>query len=386
MINYPLVAKSQRQLNQRAFDAFLYIIRVLGLNNRKIDNVLIYDKDPILPSPYFIGESGSSALATIGYIASELWVLKKHKRQKIMISVKDAAIAQRSHQYVRRLDGKLADLWDPISGFYETKDNKWIQFHCNFAHHKAGILNLLGCDDIKEEVRKFTKSFDGEYLETTLSERGMCASLVRTSKEWETHPQSKAISSLPLIEIVKIGNFKPKQLPSVMRPLSGIKVLDLTRIIAGPVCGKTLAEHGADVVLVNSPNLPNIEPLVIDTGHGKESLHCDMNNERDRQNLTDLIKKCDIFSQSYRPGSLHEKGFSPSDLVSINPNIIYVDFSPYSHVGPWNLHHGFDSLVQSVSGIANVQGGAIPKHFARSIFGLSYRLVWSNWFYGSFET
>jgi crotonobetainyl-CoA:carnitine CoA-transferase CaiB-like acyl-CoA transferase len=350
-------------INLKPSDIFRGILKEIGLDPSGIDNVTIHGNDPILPSPFLIGNAGSAVQAVIGYLVSELWFLKNQRRQNISISARDAAIAQKSHQYLRIIDGLPQELWDPISGFYETKDNKWIQFHCNFPHHKAGVLTLLGCDDKKENVINATKTFDAEYLETTLSDRGMCAAMVRTEKEWESHPQYKAISHLPLVEIIKIGDSKPKPLPYGLRPLSGIKVLDLTRVIAGPVCGKTFAEHGAEVVLVNSPNLPNIPALVIDTGHGKKSLYCDLDNEADKHNLVTLIQKVDIFSQSYRPGALSARGLAANDLLSINPNIIYVSFSSYSDIGPWGTKHGFDTLVQSTSGIAYEQGGGRkPQH------------------------
>ena len=292
-------------------------------------------------------------MAAIGYLSSELW----SKKQNISISVRDAALAQKSHQYIRIIEGPVQELWDPISGLYQTKDNRWIQFHCNFPHHKAGVLELLGCEATKEAVIKAAKNFAAEYLETILSEQGMCAGMVRTSEEWAEHPQSKAVAELPLIEIVKIGDSAPYM------PPSRIKVLDLTRVLAGPVCGKILAEHGAEVTLVNSPNLPNIPPLVMDTSRDKKSILLDLDLENERVELKDLIKQSDVFSQSYRPGGLATKGFSPEDLVAINPNIIYVSFSAYSRSGPWASRHGYDSLVQSVSGIAREQGGdGNPTH------------------------
>ena len=258
----------------------------------------------------------------------------------------------------------MQELWDPISGLYQTKDNRWIQFHCNFPHHKAGVLELLSCEDAKEAVIKATKNFDAAYLETTLSELGMCAGMVRTSEEWANHPESKAVARLPLIEIVKIGpGCRVAARNDGNKPLSGVKVLDLTRVLAGPVCGKILAEHGADVTLINSPTLPNIQPLVIDTSRGKKLMQLDLDLENERKKLKNLTKDADIFSQSYRPGGLSAKGFSPADLVAINPNIIYITFSAYSRAGPWANRHGYDSLVQSVSGIAHEQGGtANPTH------------------------
>ena len=287
------------------------ILASLNIPLSKIHNISISGHDPILPSPFLIGEAGAAAMAAIGYLSAELWHIQHQRRQNIRISVRDAAIAQKSHQYVRIINGPAQELWDLISGLYQTKDNRWIQLHCNFHHHKAGVLALLGCDATKEAVIQATKNFNAEYLETTLSEQGMCAGMVRTSEEWATHPQSKAVAQLPLIEIIKIADSEPIPFSnSTTRPLSDIKVLDLTRVIAGPVCGRTLAEHGAEVTLINSANLPNIPPLVIDTSHGKKSMFLDLEIEQERAQLNHLVKNTDIFSQSYRPGGLDAKGFS----------------------------------------------------------------------------
>ena len=294
-----------------AYDIFKNILQSINIPINAINNVSIQGQDPILPTPFLVGEAGAASLAAIGYLASEIWYLKTKERQDISISVHDAAIAQKSHQYVKILDGVTQDLWDPISGLYQTKDNRWIQFHCNFPHHKAGVLELLKCQDNKEAVTIATKNFNADYLEKALSDAGMCAAMVRTNQEWQEHPQFQATKNLPIIEITKIGNSDPEKIPEGIRPLSNIKVLDLTRVIAGPVCGRTLAEHGADVLLVTSPNLPYIMPLVMDTGHGKLSLHLDLTDKLEREKLLQFVKKSDIFCQSYRPGGLDALGFSP---------------------------------------------------------------------------
>ena len=346
-----------------ANDIFKNILQSINLPINEINNVSIKGQDPILPTPFLVGETGAATLAAIGYLASEIWHLKTKERQNIAISVRDAAIAQKSHQYIKTLDGVTQNLWDPISGLYQTKDKRWIQFHCNFPHHKAGVLELLKCQDNKEAVTNATQNFNADYLEEALSNAGMCAAMVRTDKEWQNHPQFQATKNLPIIEITKIGDSEPEKMPIGDRPLSNIKVLDLTRVIAGPVCGRTLAEHGADVLLVTSPKLPYIMPLVIDTGHGKLSLYLDLTDKSERDKLLKLAKKSDIFCQSYRPGGLDALGFSPNELAKIRPGIIYVNFSAYSNLGPWANKHGFDSLLQSVTGIALEQGTAEkPEH------------------------
>ena len=338
-------------------------LRSVGILNPNLSDVNMDGRDPILPSPFLIGEAGAAAIAAVGYGAAELYRLKTGFSQKISISVRNAAIAQRSHNYVRVIDGNNDPLWDPISGFYKTKDHRWIQFHCNFAHHKAGILSLLKCEDNPEVVSMATKHLLAEELEEKLCANGMTCAMVRSSDEWLAHKQHLAMKNLPLLEIIKTADSPIKLMPKGDRPLSGIKVLDLTRVIAGPICGRTFAEHGADVTLVSSPNLPYILPLVMDTGHGKSSIFLDLNKNNDSQALMDLAQDADIFCQSYRPGGLDAKGFSYEALKARNPSIIYVTFSAYSHLGPWADRHGYDSLVQSATGIAYEQGNRTkPQH------------------------
>ncbi len=342
---------------------FTQILKSINVSTDNINNVIISGNDPVLPSPFLIGEAGAAAIAAVGYMASELGYLKTKKRQQITVNVRDAAIAQRSHEYIKVIDGQNQDLWNLISGFYQTQDNRWIQFHCNFPHHQQGVINLLDCENTKESVAAAVKHWQADVLEEKLAEQGMCAAIVRTPEEWQSHPQARAVQTLPLMEVIKIGESKPEPLPAGNKPLSGIKMLDLTRVIAGPVCGKTLAELGATVMLISSPDLPSILPLVMDTGFGKLSAYIDLNKNNDQEKLNHLIKQADIFSQAYRPGGLADKGLSPEALAKLRPGIIYISLSAYSHVGPWANRHGYDSLVQSATSIAYEQGGGKkPQH------------------------
>lgn len=171
---------------------FSSILNSIGISADKINNVTIIGKDPILPSPFLIGEAGASTIAAVGYLSSELWHLKNNKPQHITVTVKDAAIAQRSHEYIRVIDGKNEDLWSPISGCYQTEDNRWIQLHCNFLHHQQGVTSLLNCEDNRSSVQKSVKHWQANALEEQLSHLGLCAAMVRTPDEWSLHPQAQA--------------------------------------------------------------------------------------------------------------------------------------------------------------------------------------------------
>src|SRR5207253_9930048 len=154
-----------------------------------------------------------------------------------------------------------------------------------------------------------------------------------------------------LMEILKIGDSPRERLPESDRPLSGIRVLDLTRVLAGPTAARTLAEHGADVLKITAPHLPNIGYQEYDTGHGKLSAHLDLRQPQDLETLRGLVCEADVFSQGYRPGTLGDRGLSPEALAQVRPGIVYVSLSAFSHVGPWASRRGFDTVVQTVSGI-----------------------------------
>ena len=198
-----------------------------------------------------------------------------------------------------------------------------------------------------------------ELEEAILAAKG-AGGMVRSMAEWAKHPQAAAIASLPLLEIVKIGEAPPEKLPQGDRPLSGVRVLDLTRVLAGPTCARTLAEHGADVLKITAAHLPNIGYQEYDTGHGKLSAQLDLRQKKDLETLKGLVREADVFSQGYRPGTLGNRGLSPEELAKLRPGLVYVSLCAFSHVGPWASRRGFDTVVQTVSGITTRQAELFP--------------------------
>ena len=162
------------------------------------------------------------------------------------------------------------------------------------------------------------------------------------------------------MEIVKIGHSSQEALPEGDRPLSGVRVLDLTRVLAGPTCARTLAEHGADVMKITGAHLPNLGYQEWDTGHGKLSAQLDLRQPADLETLRGLARDADVFSQGYRPGSLGGRGLSPEELAAQRPGLVYVSLSAFGHVGPWAHRRGFDTVVQTVSGMTTRQAEILP--------------------------
>jgi len=200
--------------------------------------------------------------------------------------------------------------------------------------------------------------WDGEAFETAAYAGGCVVAFMRSHDQWSATPHAKALAGVPLISIAKIGEAAPKPWPKGDRPLAGLRVLDLSRVIAGPVAGRTLAAHGADVLLISGPELPAIPWLTIDTGRGKLTSFVELKDEQGRGVLCDLLAEADIFSQGYRPRAIAGLGFSPEDAARINPGIIYVTLSAYGAAGPWAERRGFDSLVQTATGFNHAEGQA----------------------------
>jgi len=313
-------------------------------------------EDPGLPSVFHVGALAAASIGAAGLAAAHLHQLRSGQAQHVSIDVRRALAAFRSERYLRVNGGGQIELRHPVTGYYTTHDGRWIQLHANFPHHLEGILRVLGCPGDREAVVAAIRDWDGPTLDETLARAGMCAALVRSPREWAELEQAKAIAELPLFEIERIGD-APPEVPGARagassdRPLAGVRALDLTRVIAGPVAGRTLAAHGADVLLVNGPHLPNIASLVIDNGRGKRSATLDLRERAACETLRTLVRDADVFLQSYRPGALDAHGFSPEALARLRPGIVYVSISAYGHRGPWRERRGFDSLVQSASGI-----------------------------------
>jgi hypothetical protein len=217
---------------------------------------------------------------------------------------------------------------------------------------------VLKCAPQREAVAAALREWDGEAFETAAYETGGVVALMRSREQWNALPQAAAVAALPLIEITRIGDAAPRPWPAGARPLSGLRVLDLSRVIAGPVAGRTLAAHGAEVMLIASPNLPAIHWLSIDTGRGKLSSFVDLATEQGRERLRDLLRGADIFSQGYRPGALAALGLSPREAAALNPGLVYVTLSAYGRSGPWAGRRGFDSLVQCATGFNHAEGEA----------------------------
>jgi len=344
--------------NQRG-PAYAALEELTKLANLPAENAVeITGDDPVLPTRYRIGTAGAALQAATGLAAAALWKLRTGRSQSVSVDLPAATISLRSSRYMR-IAGREPDReFAPLMRFYPTKKNRWLFLHTNFPNLRDAALRILGVPDDRDAVAAAIAGWDGEALETALHEGGACGSFVRTHEEWAAHPHAAAVAALPAVEIIRIGDAPPRPLPDSNRPLGGVRVLDLTRVIAGPTCARTLAEHGADVLKITRAGLPDSGQLDLDTGIGKLSAQLDLRERDQHAKLLELASTADVFSQSYRPGTLAARGFSPEALAELRPGIVYVTLSAWGHEGPWRNRRGYDTIVQSATGMAEASGDA----------------------------
>lgn len=315
--------------------------------------------DPVLPSSFAVGSAAQISLAAAALAACELGHARGQSRQTVTVDMTHAAL-ECSGWF--SLNGQTGDPWEKFSGLYPCADG-WVRIHANFAHHRDGALQLLGLSADraeKDDVRAALRHWRAADFEQAAAERGLVVAAMRSFAQWDAHPQGLAIAVQPLFTMERIGDAPPVALAPIgeqERPLTGVRVLDLTRIIAGPVGGRTLAAYGADVMLLNAPHLPNIGSI-IESSRGKLSALLDLRRAADCDAMDSLVSASHVLVQGYRPGGLAELGYGAQALAQKRPGIVVVSLSAYGTQGPWAQRRGFDSLVQTATGFNHAEAQA----------------------------
>ena len=338
--------------------------------------------DPVLPSSFHVGTAAAVPIAAVALAARELDRRRTGRAQTVAIDMRDAAVECRSERHLR-IDGSApAELWDDLAGAYPCGDGRYVRLHTNFPHHRDGIVALLGCAPDRADVAAALQGWQAEAFEAAATEAGLVVAAMRSFAEWDAHPHSPVIAAQPLVRLTRIGEAPPRSWPAGARPLSGLRVMELTRIIAGPVAGRALAAHGAEVLRLLGPGVPTIDALDIDSGRGKRSAWLDLSATAGQAQARQLAAGADVLLQSYRPGALAARGLAPADLARLRPGIVVGSLSAYGESGPWGGKRGFDSLVQTATGFnaaeAEAAGGDQPRPLPLQILdhASGYLLAW----------
>lgn len=326
--------------------------QLAGLPAGAAARVRITGADPVVRAPIKAAETGAAAIAASGMAAAWLWLLRGGRPQDVHVDARAAAAAMQSYKFMKVAGRPPGAVMDGLTNAYRTRDGRWIYLHCNFPNLAEKNCRAVGAQPTPESLRDGVARWDGAALEAALFAAGGCGALVRSEDEWRALPQAQAAAAEPVLQIERVGDAPVQPLPPTDRPLAGIRVLDLTRVLAGPTCAKNLAEHGADVLRISRAGLADSGVLDFDTGVGKRSAHLDLRDPAQMQQMHELVRGCDVFSQAYRPGTLAARGLSPQDAAALRPGIIYVSLNAWGFQGPWSGRRGYDTVVQAANGLA----------------------------------
>ncbi len=264
----------------------------------------------------------------------------------------DLAAAAGAFLADRRLlvDGRALPIWDPVAGDYRARKG-WVRLHTNYAWHRRAALAALGLpgDADRAAVAAAVAARDGLDVEAAVHVAGGAAAALRSRAEWATHPQSTAVARRPLVSLESSESVASGSPPRA--DADGFRVVDLTRVIAGPTATKVLAAFGADVLRLDPPGFVEVPPLVAETTAGKRCASLDVRAQGER--FAELVAAADVVVCGLRPGALSRWGWPPERLAEVNPGLVVAELSAYGDTGPWAGRRGFDSLVQTVEGIAH---------------------------------
>ena len=331
--------------------------------------VTIRGRDPFFKSPFRIGETTAASLAAVGVAANDIWEIRTGRRQRIEVSVREAAATLRTGDYTVKRDDTGAYRHIPLPDAqahmltvtqpWPTLDGRYFLPHLNLSNLAARVLGVLKCENTPSAVSTAVGRWNADALEYAIAQARACGGTIRSQTEWLAHPQGSYLAGRAAVEIERIGEAAPQAFDAGDRPLSGVRVLDLTRILAGPMSGRTLAEQGADVLMVTEKNLPQTPEHVRDTSHGKRSCFLDLKIAEDATRFADLARTADVIIDGYRPGALSSLGFGVERFAALRPGIIYLSVSCFGSGGPFATRAGWEQIAQSVTGVCLTQGEAI---------------------------
>ena len=314
------------------------------------DRVEITPSNTALATWMPIADMASAAQGLVGLTSDAVWQARGGAPQTIAIDRRAASLSMTCSAYLT-VDGEKAVTWDPLTGYHRAADG-WVYTHCQFAHLRDGLLAEFGLPNEPDIVKAALAEMPAQEIEDRAAKAGVCGIRMRNRAEWDAHPHATELGNRPVIQLERHGDALARSLGKGSMPLEGIRVLDLSRVIAGPMIGRTLAEHGAEVMRISGPHLPYFDSLVINSGFGKRAAHVDLREEAGRETLRALIRGVDVLIDGYRPGALASRGFSFEDLQALNPGIVYVTLSAFGETGPWGGRRGYDTYVQAATGLS----------------------------------
>ncbi|MDB1087635.1 CoA transferase [Streptomyces sp. ACA25] len=346
-------------MTHRSDHATLHAWSALGGPEPLAEGVSYEGAHGVLPARLPVRELARASVGVCSLAAAEL-LARRNRVTVPAVRVRESAVATAfvSERHLR-IDGRTPTSFAPLSGFWPAADG-WVRTHANYPHHRARLLRALdlpSTGDDRAQAERLSAALatrPAHWIQETVHAAGGLAVAVAPAPE-QTPEQDG--NSHPLVDRLSVQEHSARTLPAHELPAGGVRVLDLTRVIAGPVATRTLALLGADVLRVDSPALPEAADAHADTGMGKRSALLDLSSPGDRQVFEGLLASADVVITGYRPGALDRHGLDPGTLSARYPGLIVAQLCAWGWSGPWAGRRGFDSLVQAASGIAMTEAG-----------------------------
>ncbi|HEY4200311.1 MAG TPA: CoA transferase [Devosiaceae bacterium] len=348
-------------MSTAAQTAFLTLLGRAGIDpNDLAGAVRFLGEDPVVPSYHRYGAATASALAAYAAGMALLWRQRTGQGQDVTVDLARAVnIGLRSAFYCRQ-NGQSFRVGSSTreENVFRTADERLVYLLRNTGRGTItqDLVGLLRSPNNTAGMAEAVSRWQSADLEEALAANKLPGTIIRAPEEWLAHPQGQWLANRPGFHVEKIGESEPEPLGNATRPLDGLRVLDVSHVIAGPSTGRLLAEQGGDVLHAVNPLEQEKTHVHIDTAFGKRSAYVNLNMVEDVAQLRELAAQTDIFIQNWRPGVMIRRGFSPEEVAALRPGIIYVSISCYGSDGPWAERGGYEPVGQNVCGLSWQEG------------------------------
>ncbi|MGA3318685.1 MAG: CoA transferase [Candidatus Korobacteraceae bacterium] len=345
------------------------------------DQITVEQTPTYLQDPVRVADFAAGLFSAFGASVAEVGTSRGMPGQDITVDRRHATLLFNDPLY-HYLNGVIVlggEIEVPVNSFYETKDGKWMCFNGAYSHLRNGILNYFDAANNMDALAAGVSKRTAAEIEQDFEKLGLCVAPRHSYAEWLEHPQGKAVGARPVISIERDGNAKSRILPEAKwRPLEGVRVIDITHVLAGPWLTRVLAEQGADVISIRNPMFDFLYPAIFGESYGKKQIFVNFKSPQGKSRLTELIKSADVLVWGYHYPALKRLGFSLETLKALNPNLVLVHESAYGTTGPWANRKGWEQLAQTTCGAVELASegrgqnhliGALPCDFGTGYLG-----------------
>ena len=343
------------------------LLATAGLPAELVDRVDLGDGRTVLPSSFRVTDAATALVGAASAAVAALVERQEGWSPNVSVDPVGACVAFQSERHLRLREAPK--LWDDLGGHYRVADG-YVQTHTNFPHHRSALLTALELPPSSDraDVERVMERSNRFEVEAAVAAAGGITAAMRSMDEWRAEPHAHHVAGRPPLSVTPgTGAAVRPRAVEPGRPLAGLRVLDLTRVIAGPVCARTLAAYGADVLRVGAADLPVVDSILPDTTLGKRFAHADITSTAGRDAIRALATDADVVVAGFRPGALAGHGIGVDDLLEVNPALVVAELSAFGADGPWGGRRGFDSITQTATGIVATEMEAFGAESARPL-------------------